>query len=127
MNFIDKQLVGHYAQYGEAYRRGLLGVDETSRAMFDASFLDLNWSQQTKVLIALEAGNALGETWHRESASQFFRMIRDHTLQGFYGSPRHGGNRGFASFRMLEIDYPRIFGQNRYKMFPGGEGMPSST
>jgi gluconate 2-dehydrogenase gamma chain len=40
-------------------------------------------------------------------------------MQGFYGSPRHGGNRGFVSFRMIGIDYPRIVGQNRYKVFPG--------
>ena len=33
-------------------------------------------------------------------------MILEHSMQGFYGSPEHGGNRGYASFKMLDIDYP---------------------
>ena len=41
-------------------------------------------------------------------------MIRDHTMQGFYGSPRHGGNKGYASYKMLGLEYPRVIGQNRY-------------
>jgi gluconate 2-dehydrogenase gamma chain len=41
-------------------------------------------------------------------------MVRQHSLQGFYGSPGHGGNREYISYRMLGIDYPKVIGQNRY-------------
>jgi gluconate 2-dehydrogenase gamma chain len=34
-------------------------------------------------------------------------------MQGFYGSPRHGGNRDYLSYRMLGIDYPQVIGRNR--------------
>jgi len=35
-------------------------------------------------------------------------------MQGFYGSPRHGGNRNYASYKMMGLEYPRLIGQNRY-------------
>ena len=38
------------------------------------------------------------------SAAAFFQMVVDHTMQGFYGSPKHGGNRGEASWKMLGIE-----------------------
>jgi len=114
-NFIDKQLMGPYRRFRETYRSGLNGVDETSRAMFGNRFASLNWSNQTAILRALESGKAAGPTWQTQSPSAFFDMVRDHSLQGFYGSPRHGGNRDYVSYRMLKLDYPQIIGQNRYK------------
>jgi gluconate 2-dehydrogenase gamma chain len=35
-------------------------------------------------------------------------------MQGFYGSPRHGGNRNYVSYKMLGLEYPVVMGQNRY-------------
>jgi gluconate 2-dehydrogenase gamma chain len=34
--------------------------------------------------------------------------VRNHTLEGYYGSPRHGGNRDAVSWRMLGLDEPPI-------------------
>jgi len=113
--FIDRQLTGPYKRYQNNYRKGLVGIDETSRAMFNKSFAALSWDNQTAVLKALESGKAPGTTWQTEPARPFFELVRDHSLQGFYGSPRHGGNRNYASYRMLKLDYPQIIGQNRYK------------
>jgi gluconate 2-dehydrogenase gamma chain len=115
VNFIDKQLASHYTRFQEDYRAGLAGVEETCRAMFGRPFAALKWDAQTKVLQSLESGKAPGETWLKRSSAQFFELIRDHTMQGFYGSPRHGGNRNYVSYRMLGLDYPQIIGQNRYR------------
>ncbi len=115
INFIDKQLAGHYRKYQSDYRSGLAGVEETSQALYQRSFLRLKWEEQTTVLKALESDNPPGKSWQSQSSRAFFEMIRDHTMQGFYGSPRHGGNRGYASYRMLGLDYPPIVGQNRYR------------
>jgi gluconate 2-dehydrogenase gamma chain len=120
INFIDRQLAGFYAKHQETYRKGITGVQQTSEIMYRSKFESLDWRQQMELLQALEAGRAEGEIWQTESAPAFFGLIRDHTMQGFYGSPRHGGNRHFASFQMLGLDYPRIIGQNRYDRFPGG-------
>ena len=55
------------------------------------------------------------EEWSEGRASDFFNVVRAHTMQGFYGSPIHGGNKEFMSFEMLRIDYPLVIGQNRYR------------
>lgn len=119
VNYIDRQLASVFEEHQAIYSDGIAGVQQTSNIMFDSDFELLEWAQQTEVLTALEDGEAPGRIWETMSARSFFELVRDHTMQGFYGSPRHGGNRGFASFRMVGIDYPRIVGQNRYRMFPG--------
>jgi hypothetical protein len=68
-------------------------VDETNRAIFEREFAALNAEQQIEVLKSLESGKAKGETWCKQSSGESFRLIRDHTMQGFYGGPQHGGNR----------------------------------
>jgi gluconate 2-dehydrogenase gamma chain len=35
-------------------------------------------------------------------------------MQGFYGDPRHGGNREGVSWKMLGLPYPPIRGRLRY-------------
>jgi gluconate 2-dehydrogenase gamma chain len=113
-NFIDRQLVGPYVRHQEAYRAGLRGTEETSQEMYGRSFEELDWESQTEVLRALESGKAPGKTWEESSSASFFSLLRDHTMQGFYGSPRHGGNRNYASFRMLGISFPQVVGRNKY-------------
>ena len=39
-----------------------------------------------------------------QNASIFFNKIRLHTMQGFYGSPIHWGNKNYISFDILKID-----------------------
>jgi gluconate 2-dehydrogenase gamma chain len=119
INYIDRQLASVFQEHQETYRNGIAGVQQTSNIMFEGDFESLQWSQQTEVLKRLENGEAAGSIWETVSPRSFFGLIRDHTMQGFYGSPRHGGNREFVSFRMIGMDYPRIVGQNRYRMFPG--------
>ena len=117
--FIDRQLTGPYQRYQDQYRAGLAGVAETSRRMFGKDFLALAWNEQTKLLVAMDSGRAPKQCWPSVAAAEFFRLIRDHTMQGFYGSPRHGGNRGYASFKMLGLEYPVVMGQNRYPKAKG--------
>jgi len=114
VNFIDVQLVGPYQRYQAKYRQGLACVDKTCQALHHKNFLALSWDDQTTLLKALESGRVSKDIWHDPAPHEFFGLIRDHTLQGFYGSPRHGGNKDFVSFKMLGLEYPRILGQNRY-------------
>ncbi len=102
--FIDKQLAGPYKRFQRDYREGLVAVEKTCSSTYGKAFAQLSWNQQTKVLQALESG----------PSARFFELIRDHCMQGFYGSPRHGGNKDYVSFKMLGLDYPQIIGQNRY-------------
>lgn len=115
VNFIDRQLAGFYREHLPTYRKGLLGLDQTSQNLYRKDFLKLEWDQQTEVMRLLEESKAVGTIWQDVSSRDFFRLIRDHTMQGFYGSPRHGGNRDYISYRMLGLDYPQIVGRNRYR------------
>jgi gluconate 2-dehydrogenase gamma chain len=101
VRFIDRQLAGFYKSLSESYRSGLAGIDLTSRSLFHARFRELPAEKQTAVLETLEKG----------PTKPFFEMVVAHTMQGFYGDPRHGGNREFASWRMLGIPNPPVRGQ----------------
>ena len=115
VNFIDKQLVGPYTRFQKNYRDGLLAIENATQSMFNKSFYELDWDDQTAFMEKMEAGKLSDEFWKDVSQKDFFNRLLDHTMQGFYGSPRHGGNRKYASYKMLRLDYPHVLGQNRYK------------
>ena len=48
---------------------------------------------------------------------RFFATVIAHTMQGYYGDPRHGGNRDAVSWRMLGVPVIPVRGRNRYE-FP---------
>lgn len=113
VNFIDRQLCGPYKHLQAIYRRGLAGVDQSSRALYGRGFADLLSDQQIEALRQLEAGKAPGAIWKQVSCSEFFGYVVDHTMQGFYGDPRHGGNRDGVSWKMLGLPYPPIRGRQQ--------------
>jgi gluconate 2-dehydrogenase gamma chain len=92
VDFIDRQLAGFYKVHQKAYRDGL--------ASLGATFVKLHGEEQTAVLKALE-----------KKRSPFFELVLTHTMQGYYGSPRHGGNRDAVSWRMLGVPYPPVRGR----------------
>jgi gluconate 2-dehydrogenase gamma chain len=116
VNFIDRQLAGPYRKLRKAYRQGLAGANESSIAMFGKRFGALLAKQQDEVLSALEKGQAPGETWKQFSSKSFFDLVVSHTMQGFYGDPRHGGNRERVSWKMLRLPYPPVRGRLRYDL-----------
>jgi len=109
--FIDRQLRGPYRRYRAAYKTGLAKIDATSRRAEGVPFAELPFARQTAVLEAIEADRMPGGIWGTGEAPAFFRLVADHCLQGFYGSPRHGGNRDYASWKMLGLDQPQILGR----------------
>jgi gluconate 2-dehydrogenase gamma chain len=104
--FIDRQLIGPYARHQAVYRGGLRALQEHCRKLFAKPFETLAWDDQTKVLVSLESGRAPKEFWKSPTCGEFFNLVLEHSMQGFYGSPEHGGNRKFVSFQMLGLDYP---------------------
>lgn len=113
-NFIDKQLNSYYRKHQLAYREGLAAFEKTVIQVKGKKFEELTFAEQTTMLEKMETGEFSGDYWKDHSASNFFDMVRQHSLQGFYGSPVHGGNRGYISYHMLGLDYPNVIGQNRY-------------
>ncbi|HTL67617.1 MAG TPA: gluconate 2-dehydrogenase subunit 3 family protein [Lacunisphaera sp.] len=113
VHYIDLQLSGVYRRHQSTYRRGLAAFAQTCRQQHGAAFAELPVARKLEALRALEAGRVPPELWGKPSPQAFFNLVLAHTMQGFYGSPRHGGNRGYASYRMLGLDYPPVTGRNR--------------
>lgn len=111
VNYIDCQLLGPFRHLRDTYRQGIAGVDQTSQALYAKRFVDLPSPKQMELLAQLEEGRASGEVWKSMSSREFFELLIDHTMQGFYGDPRHGGNRERTSWKMLRLPYPPIRGQ----------------
>jgi gluconate 2-dehydrogenase gamma chain len=87
--YIDRQLTGPLAEFAPLYRTSLTAFEPIREMSFAA---------QTEFLKSIEAKE------HGEPAARLFAVLIDHTMQGFYGAPSHGGNRGEASWKMLGID-----------------------
>jgi len=114
VTYIDRQLTGHYKKLRKTYRLGIEGVGQTSRNLFGKRFEQLSGEQQDAVLRSLEKGQAPGENWTLHSSQEFFALVVNHSMQGFYGDPRHGGNRDGVSWKMLGLTYPPIRGRVLY-------------
>lgn len=115
-NYIDRQLAGFYSRYRETYRTSLAAIQQSSTKRFGKKFEELEYEVQTDFLKLMESGSLADDEWWGEGADRnFFNLLRDHTMQGFYGSPRHGGNYSNISYKMLRLDYPDVVGQDRLK------------
>ena len=79
-----------------------------STARFSRRFSELNFAEQTEVLREVE-----------KKAKPFFDLVVAHTMQGFYGDPRHGGNRDAASWKMLGLPFPPVRGRAHYDKTTG--------
>lgn len=115
INFIDKQLTGPYTRFQEMYRKGIPAIKSSSHIIYKKAFFELDFEIQTEFLIKMEKGELPEEVWKDLDQKRFFQLILDHTMQGFYGSPRHGGNKNYVSYKMIKLDYPHVIGQNRYE------------
>lgn len=122
-NYIDKQLTSHLSRFKENYKKGLKAIRLTCKEVYGTPFEKLPWDEQTKFLTRMQDGELStlavktadgGPVWEEGEDRFFFNLVRDHTMQGYYGSPRHGGNKDYVSYKMIGLDYPVIEGQNRY-------------
>lgn len=119
VNFIDRQLCGPYRHHRKSYREGIADIEKSSRMLYGSEFAVLSQDKQVELLTRMEQGKAPQEAWTKLSSTDFFGMLVDHTMQGFYGDPRHGGNRDRASWKMVGLSYPMIRGRLKYDLSKG--------
>lgn len=108
VTYIDRQMARHYQRHQAAYRDGLDAVEAMSRKRFGVGFADGTPEQRYEVASAIE-----------KEKREFFGLVRQHTMEGYYGSPRHGGNRNAVSWRMLGLDEPPLRGRAQYDLRKG--------
>ena len=107
VHFLDKQLSGFYKPLQKTYRAGLAEIDRKSIELTGKKFPDLTDSAQVDLLKHIEKDPDL---------KPFFSLLIEHSMQGFYGDPRHGGNRDRVSWKMLGLPYPPVRGRLRYDL-----------
>lgn len=105
VSFLDRQLSGFYKPLRETYRRGIAEMDRKSVEFSGKRFAELPPGSQLNLLQRIEKDPDL---------KPFFNLLIDHAMQGFYGDPRHGGNRDRVSWKMLGVPYPPVRGRLRY-------------
>jgi gluconate 2-dehydrogenase gamma chain len=97
VHYIDTQLAGTLTRFAAPYHEGLPLFEATCQQLAGHTFAELAPPERIHFLERVEAENPKG-------LAVFFSMVVDHTMQGFYGDPKHGGNAGSVSWKMLGID-----------------------
>ncbi|WP_245256534.1 gluconate 2-dehydrogenase subunit 3 family protein [Bartonella tamiae] len=122
VEFIDRQLAGHYGTFErrymqgpfhqgtpsqgdqsslvprERYRIGLKALSEYCQSQYDQSFVELEPLVQDNVLSGLENGDI---TLEGIDAKIFFSIVLQNTMEGFFADPIYGGNKDMVSWKML--------------------------
>ena len=109
--FIDRQLATRARDQLEMWQRGVRALDATARARKGMSFAELTSEEQTAILESVEAGEVPAGAWEGLEPQAFFGRLVRYTMMGFYGDPRHGGNREHVSWRMLGVPPAPIRGR----------------
>lgn len=98
VRFIDRQLDGFHKKLRKQYRAGIAVAEMLARSKHGKPFTKLSAEEQENILTSAEC-------------QRFFDVVVSHTMQGYYGSPRHGGNRNWASWRMLGVPVSPLRGR----------------
>jgi gluconate 2-dehydrogenase gamma chain len=104
-DYIGRSFAGHLAGEREAFTEGLAAIDAFARKNHDAFFADLAPQRKDEILAALESNEAAG---FKPDSRTFFNRIRQLTLEGMFGDPYYGGNRGFAGWDLIRYPGPRL-------------------
>jgi gluconate 2-dehydrogenase gamma chain len=103
VEFLDRQLATREKDHLEIWQRGVRGLDTTARQKKGKPFADLAPEEQTALLKDVETGQVPAAAWEGLDSQVFFGRLVRYTMMGYYGDPRHGGNRDHVSWRMLGV------------------------
>ena len=106
-SFIDQQLDKHLHRDKEIYKTCLPALNKSSESDFGSLFIRLDENRRTDYLTAIESGEYDDrldkELWGNFMPSSFFNTVRDHCMMGYYGHPRHGGNKDYPGYKLLGL------------------------
>ena len=102
MVYLDRALAGPYAHLADTYRQGIAGLDAASHRTAGVPFAALPEAQQDAILHDLERGNLAGF----RLAPAFMALLIQHTREGMFCDPAHGGNRDLVGWKLM--GYPGI-------------------
>jgi Gluconate 2-dehydrogenase subunit 3 len=91
--FIDRALKTFDAAKQDVYKKGMLAVQDVRLKLFadSRSIAALSGAQQLQLVHAIEK-------------TDFFEVMREHTLLGFLGDPSYGGNRDKVGWKHIHFE-----------------------
>jgi gluconate 2-dehydrogenase gamma chain len=91
--FIDRALGTFAAENRDAYRTGMAEIHQKRKDLFpnSTSVVALSGDQQIKLIRAIEK-------------SDFFDLLRTHTILGFLANPSYGGNRDAVGWKQIGFE-----------------------
>jgi gluconate 2-dehydrogenase gamma chain len=104
--YIDRSLARDYKPVAPLYTANLGALDKYSRQLHGKEFAQLGGTQQDSILADVESGKATGFT---PGSAVFFATLWEHTLEGMFGDPYHGGNAGFVGWDLLNFPGIRLY------------------
>lgn len=113
--YIDRQLTRKYKKLQPDYRQALAAIDRAARQMRGVPFAELQADDRTTLLVNLETAK-VDKVYFSDGGKVAFEMVLAHTLQGFYGNPRHGGNKDYVSWRMIGVAPTQVRGRQHYQI-----------
>jgi hypothetical protein len=98
-DYLERQFETDLRHLVPTYRAALAALNAEAAARHGAVFATLTASLQDDLLRAIEAGEV--RTAWPTPPRPFFRLLVQHTAEGYYGSPINGGNHGAVSWHMI--------------------------
>lgn len=89
--FIDRALMTFDSDKRKMYEEGLVLLQQKVRKMKASTFSSLNSQQQIKLLKSIEK-------------TEFFELVRTHTIMGFFANPEHGGNHDQVGWKLIGFE-----------------------
>jgi gluconate 2-dehydrogenase gamma chain len=127
VDYIQRALSGDYAPLLPLYRRGLRALERHARKKLGGKFAILSDEQKDDLLADFEAGRDAGF----KKAAEFFETVRYHVLEGVFGEPEYGGNRGLIGWRLVgfpgqQFGYPDAYIDKRVDLSPVAATSPEN-
>jgi gluconate 2-dehydrogenase gamma chain len=91
--FIDRALSTFASDDREAYRAGMGEIHRRRKELFPGSTSIASLSSEKQITLI-----------HAVEKSDFFELIRTHTILGFLASPSYGGNRGEVGWKQMGFE-----------------------
>jgi hypothetical protein len=101
-DYLGRQFERDVRSQVETYHLGLAALEAESQAFAGKGFTELDTSAQDGILSLLEAGQVT-LSWP-VNPTEFFHMVIEHVMEGYYSDPGNGSNRDSIAWRMIGFE-----------------------
>ena len=98
-DYLARQFERDLRHQVDQYKLGLEALEAESQALAGKSFTNLDAATQDTILAGLETGQVIA-SW-QVNPTEFFHMVIEHVMEGYYSDPGNGGNRGSTAWKMI--------------------------